>query len=546
MSDNHATTEDRMKRVKQGIKTFCEMPLPLRILIVLLFVLFVIFLFVMFGDGAGWIDLLGRKDKGGVLEFIGIAMGGVLLAIQATVSYRRAKAMEDTVEQTEQGQRQERLKNAIEHLEHERSFMHLGGAYELFHLAEDTEALRQTVLEILCAHIRRTTRSKDYQKEYGKKPSEEIQSLLNLLFTQDHKVFRGCHINLQGSRLNGASLREARLQEANLRDAHLQEADLWEAQLQGAKLSGAQLQEAMLFEAQLPGADLRDAHLPGAGLSGAHLPGADLRDAYLPGADLSDAHLPGANLRCAHLPGADLSEAQLPGAKLWNAHLPGANLRDAHLPGADLSGAHLPGAELWNAHLQGADLRCAHLQGAELFGAHLPGADLRDAHLQGADLSNAHLQEAMLLGAQLQGAELSDAHLQGANLLGAHLQGAIFKETQLQGAVLFGAHLQGVFSSDDNESQPYLSLDFAERIRQRINKESDFSTVVFSGGLSEEEVNNLTGGMPNSQSADDLKEKLKPHIGQPASHKLPADSGADIGSYTEEEADRWIKEYKES
>ena len=33
----------------------------------------------------------------------------------------------------------------------------LGGAYELFHLAQDTEELRQTVLDILYAHIRRTT-----------------------------------------------------------------------------------------------------------------------------------------------------------------------------------------------------------------------------------------------------------------------------------------------------------------------------------------------------------------------------------------------------
>ena len=37
-------------------------------------------------------------------------------------------------ETTEQGQRQERLKNAIEHLGHESASVRLGGAYELFHL----------------------------------------------------------------------------------------------------------------------------------------------------------------------------------------------------------------------------------------------------------------------------------------------------------------------------------------------------------------------------------------------------------------------------
>ena len=115
---------------------------------------------------------LGLYTKNRILTFLGIGMGGVLLALQALMSYKRAKAMEDaataqanaakaqadaTKEQakanqnTEQGQRQERLKNAIEHLGHDKDSVRLGGAYELFHLAQDTEGLRQTVLDILCA-----------------------------------------------------------------------------------------------------------------------------------------------------------------------------------------------------------------------------------------------------------------------------------------------------------------------------------------------------------------------------------------------------------
>ena len=154
-------------------------------------------------------------------------MGGVLVALQALMSYKRAKAMEktaeaqadaakaqaDAVSKTEQGQRQDRLKNAIEHLGHESDSVRLGGAYELFHLAkdtlgEDTENLRQTVLDILCAHIRRTTGESKYREAHKSKPSEEIQSLLTLLFVQKHEVFKGCHINLQESWLNGADLRE--------------------------------------------------------------------------------------------------------------------------------------------------------------------------------------------------------------------------------------------------------------------------------------------------------------------------------------------------
>ena len=177
------------------------------ILSCVLLVLLALFFAVMFSESTEKCiaDLLGLKEKGEkfeILKFLGIGMGGILLALQAVNSHRRAKAMEDaanaqagaTAEQakanqnTEDGQRQERLKNAIEHLGHNSDSVRLGGAYELFHLAQDTEELRQTVLDILCAHIRQTTESEsEYRKEYKSKPSEEVQSLLTLLFVQEHQ-----------------------------------------------------------------------------------------------------------------------------------------------------------------------------------------------------------------------------------------------------------------------------------------------------------------------------------------------------------------------
>ena len=231
-------------------------------------------------------NLLGIEEgepskKYKTLRFLGIGMGGVLVALQAVMSYRRAKAMEDAaqaqakaVSKTEQGQRQERLKNAIEHLGNGKGSVRLGGAYELFHLAQDTRELRQTVLDILCAHIRQTTSGDEYRGKYEAKPSEEVQSMLTLLFVQEHEVFKNCHINLQGSWLNGADLRRARLAGANMNGAYLRWAVLEYAQLQGAHLGYARLQGAALRDAQLQGAALKDARLQGAALKDARLQGA--------------------------------------------------------------------------------------------------------------------------------------------------------------------------------------------------------------------------------------------------------------------------------
>ena len=72
-----------------------------------------------------------------------------------------------------------------------------------FHLAEDTKDLRQTVLDILCAHIRRTTGEAAYREKYKSEPSEEIQSLLTCCSCRSMKSSKGLRINLQGSWLNG-------------------------------------------------------------------------------------------------------------------------------------------------------------------------------------------------------------------------------------------------------------------------------------------------------------------------------------------------------
>ena len=418
---------------------------PIGVLVLLLG----IFLAVLVCGGAEKfiVHLFGLEEgqKYEALKFLGIGMGGAVLALQAVIANKRAQAMENTAKaqadaakaqaqatkeqakankNTEQGQRQERLKNAIEHLGHSSDSVRLGGAYELFHLAEDEDTaegkkdLRQTVLDILCAHIRRTTREPGYRRAYNRNPSEEIQSLLTLLFVQKHEVFTGLNINLQGSCLNGSNLREARLEKANLFGAKLHGALLIGVQLHGAHLGGAQLHEALLFDAQLHGAILMDAQLH------------------------------------------------------W-----------AHLDRAQLHGAHLNRAQLYGAHL---------------FGAQLYGA--------------------ILEGAQLHGAVILDAQLHEANLFGAGLSGA-----------------------SSNPGDLYAS--FEAVINKRIGEESDLTGAISAGGLTPEAIDCIGKGLPDEE-ANELREKLKAHIGTPESRDLPKSRGAHQGTYTKEAAAQWIAEYK--
>ena len=319
------------------IRRFFSSSILMAIIVGILVLLLVGFVSVMFSKTVEeyigtLLGLPGQKNQ--ILTFLGIGMGGVLVALQALMSYRRAKAMEGTVQNTENGLRQERLKNAIEHLGHASETVRMGGAHELFHLADDNLKLRQTVLDILCAHIRYTTGEDKYRKTHQSKPSQEVQSLLTLLFVQEHDVFKGLHINLQNSWLNGVDLQKARLQKAIFKQANLRGARLDMAQLQEANLVEVHLEEAVLEQAGMQGADIRMTKLQGATLSQVRLEGVDLSGAHLQAAYLNEAHLQGANLASVRLQGAILSGARLQSANLLYTHMQGAILRKANLKGA--------------------------------------------------------------------------------------------------------------------------------------------------------------------------------------------------------------------
>ena len=315
---------------------------PLLALTMLLLALLAFFVVVLNQETpTTFLNLFGVERKITLLEFIGLSMGGVLLAIQAVISHTRAKAMEDAVgAQTqanamlEMGQKQERLKTAIEHLGHNSESVRLGGAFELFHLAKDVSEFRQTVFDILCAHIRSTTMESEYRKQFCSNPSEEIQSILTLLFVEEYKAFEGLRADLRRSWLNGADLRYA----------HLDRADLWQIHLKNAGLLRASLQGVILMEADVRGAEFY---------------GVDLREALLSQSDFRESRLIHADLQ-----GVSADGAKFHGAELQCANLRGANLANTRFQVSDLTCATLESVVLDNANFVGADLFLAHFDGA--------------------------------------------------------------------------------------------------------------------------------------------------------------------------------------
>ncbi|MBE0656144.1 MAG: pentapeptide repeat-containing protein [Bryobacteraceae bacterium] len=271
-------------------------------------------------------------------------------------TWRRVKAGDKTAAVAEQGHLTDRYTKAIEQLGKLENGqpnieVRLGGIYALERIAYDSPRDHQTIMEVLCAYIRRnavplsapflteppTAEPSDDAPPSIEKLRFDIQAVLTVIsrrqrgFRREKKPFR---IDLSGTDLSGADLSEAHLERADLNEAHLGGAILYRAHLEGADLSHAYLERA----------SLNSAHLEGANLSNADLEGARLITANLEMADLSGANLDQAVFYKAQMEGADLSGANLNRAILFNAHLERAVLSGAILDRAHLGGAHLEGA----------------------------------------------------------------------------------------------------------------------------------------------------------------------------------------------------------
>lgn len=161
-----AETADRIAR--EADPSRCVLAL----LAVLLAGLAGLFLWAGFSEEETWIfNFLGLKpeEKSEALTFLGLAMGGVLVAIGAVIAHRRARALEETAraqaraaeqqaranDNAEKGQLQDRLKNAIEHLGHASPSVQIGGVLELGRLARDAPELRIVARTLLSDYASR-------------------------------------------------------------------------------------------------------------------------------------------------------------------------------------------------------------------------------------------------------------------------------------------------------------------------------------------------------------------------------------------------------
>jgi len=226
---------------------------------------------------------------------------------------------------------------------------------------------------------------------------------------------------------------------------------------------------------------------------------------------------------------ADLHGIKCINADLCEAHLECAKLESAHLQGAILTSAFMECANLYEAHLEGSDLSEAHLEGANLISANIVGASLVQTNLDGAFLDRAHLEGTYLIYAKIRGASLHETYLEGACL----------HNTNIMGSDISNAHFEGVCSL------AYSGYSFANDLKNRINCETEFSTVLQSG-LEEETAEFIIENYSKQFKKPEYIDLFKDVIKQAVNIETNIEEDAITGILTQEKADEIIERYNQA
>ena len=280
------------------------------------------------------VDLVKFVDKGKEATIISI-VGGVIAIVGLILFYQRLEKQEEQIDLQRKQRTDDRFTTAVNLLGSSETSARTGAIYSLYHLSIEDKKYRKEVAQILCSHIRSKTNEPDYKEEHKDRPSNEIQSTIDLLL-KDKDGNKGLYCQDFAKRKS--------FPQANFEYAYLVKADFYEAQCQGANFNHAQCQEAKFNEAQCQKADFWVAQCQGV----------DFWDAQCQGADFYEAQCQGADFLNAQCQGASFYKAQCQGADFDETHFQGADFEETQCQGAGFSFAQCQGAYFYETQCQGA------------------------------------------------------------------------------------------------------------------------------------------------------------------------------------------------
>ncbi len=441
-----------------------------------------------------WCGLIDTEMKITITSVV----SGVIAIIGLYLFYQRLKKQDKQIAlqqkqivlQIEQ-RTDERFTTAVNLLGSNETSARTGAIYSLYHLALEEEKYRKEVAQILCSHVRSKTNEQEYQKNHKDRPSNEIQTTIDLLVrNKNGNTGIYCHDFAQNEKFPKANFAYAYLVKTIFRTAQCKGAIFTQAQCQEADFTEAQCQRANFMNAQCQGADFKLAQCQGANFFIAQCQGAIFIETQCQGADFKYAQCQGAHFDQAQCQEVSFTQAQCQGANFIEAQCQGADFKHGRMRRAVFSRAQCQGADFTEAQCQRAIFIETQCQGAKFYHSQCQEADFGQAQCQGADFSFAQCQGANFTDAQCQGADFKMAQCQDANFTGAQCQGADFHKAQCQGADFHKAQCQKAFFFRAQCQGAYTGESF-QNFKDRIGKKTELENMLFSGKLDEKAIESI-------------------------------------------------------
>ena len=265
--------------------------------------------------GVVLVECVNKETEATIISIV----SGVIAIVGLKLFYQRLEKQEEQIDLQRKQRTDDRFTTAVNLLGSSETSARTGAIYSLYHLSIEDKKYRKEVAQILCSHIRSKTNEPDYQKEHKDRPSNEIQSTIDLLL-KDQDGNKGLYCQ--------DFAKEKNFPKVNFEYAYLVKANFYEAQCQGADFNHAQCQGADFDYAQFQGATFIHAQCQGAKFNAAQCQGACFFKAQCQGADFFGAECQGANFIITQCQGAGFNRAQCQGANFYETECQGAYAGD--------------------------------------------------------------------------------------------------------------------------------------------------------------------------------------------------------------------------
>jgi uncharacterized protein YjbI with pentapeptide repeats len=454
--------------------------------IVWLLPLIILFIFpfigIVFNEwfGINWGNLITITSQSKIFFTIWTTTFGVIgLIINIIINSNRLSNQEKQLGLQSKNERNGRFSKAIELLGNTHESARIGAAHSLYFLAKEyKEEYREVVLNILCSHIRTTTMLNQYQEEYAEAPSNEIKTIIEILFKKDYilnSFSDGYEADLSGSFLQGLNTYDASLNHVNLDNVNFNNAVISKIDFIEAKIRNTSFKNAKITDCNFQSATISNTRFIKSVLDRALF-----YDCYIDNTTFEDS-----NLYSPHFEGSNIINSLFCISEIYNGFFEGTHISTAssficsEISKSQFQGSYLKHLLFWGSSIEESSFDCAHLERVNFEGC-------------------AVIKTSMLGGGcfELESKNINDFYKYDRTLLLKKQKGM---ETLLSESVLFGL----------------LKANHKEIINRRLKQHNIQSEIIkmtnqqLSINIIESQQTNFEQGIPNEDEVDRIINKLK-------------------------------------